>query len=167
LLKLLKTGRDHGLPTYLQTRAKCGLKSNFKTFDDLIEIFPQSYIELLKPEYESVEDIDLVVGGSLESFLSVDSTLVGETFDCIIRDQFKRTMAGDAYWFTNQNQTYPFTTAQIATIKDFSFNSLVCLNTGLQSVPSSVFYVENDLENNSKVNCTQYKPMNLQAWKNV
>jgi hypothetical protein len=77
-------GRDHGLGSFLETRRKCGMKADFKSFDDLIAIFPQDYIELLKNTYESVEDIDLYVGGALESFLTVAEIFVGETFGCII-----------------------------------------------------------------------------------
>lgn len=159
-------GRDHGLPTYLQTRRQCGLKADFKTFEDLLALFPQSYVDLLKAEYESVEDIDLVVGGSLESFLNVDNALVGETFDYIIRDQFRRVMAGDIYFFTNPSSPHPFNTAQISAIKSFSFNNLVCANSGVESVPKSSFYVANDSEN-VKVPCSQFKPLKCDAWKNI
>ena len=65
-------------------RRRCGLNANFKTFDDLIAIFPQSYIDLLKNAYESVEDIDLYVGGALESFITIDTVFLGESFGCII-----------------------------------------------------------------------------------
>lgn len=132
----------------------------------MIAIFPNSYVDLLKCEYESVEDIDLVVGGSLESFLNVNNSLVGETFDFIIREQFKRLMAGDSYFFSNPISPTPFSTAQIQIIKDFSFNHLVCVNSGVESVPKSSFYVVNNLDN-PMVSCSQFKPMNLDNWKNV
>lgn len=76
--------RDHGLPSWLSTRRKCELNANFKTFDDLVAIFPQSYIELLKNVYDDVEDIDLYVGGALESLSQKENVFVGETFRCII-----------------------------------------------------------------------------------
>jgi peroxidase len=140
------------------------LNSNFKSFDDLLELFPQSYIDLLKGEYEFVDDIDLIVGGSLESYLNIENALVGETFDCIIRDQFKRVMSGDVYFFTHLNSPYPFTAVQIQAIKSFTFNNLICVNSGVKSVPKSIFYVVNDSDN-PKVACSEYKPMNLDAWK--
>jgi Animal haem peroxidase len=142
------------------------LNSDFKSFDDLLELFPKSYIDLLKAEYEDIEDIDLVVGGSLESYLNVEIALVGDTFDCIIRDQFKRVMGGDSYFYTNPNSPYPFTAAQIQAVKDFTFNNLICVNSGLESVPKSIFYVANDSDN-PEVPCSKYKPMNLDAWKNL
>lgn len=120
---------------------------------------------MLKAEYDSVEDIDLIVGGSLESYLNVDKSLFGETFDCINRDQFKRVMAGDAYFFTHPQSPHPFTAAQIKAIKEFTFNHLVCVNTGVDSVPQSSFYVADD--SNPKIPCSQFKPMSCDAWKNV
>ena len=159
-------GRDHGLGTYLEVRKQCGLRCDFKSFDDLRSIFPKSYVELLEAEYDSVKDIDLVVGGSLESFQNLDKDLVGETFDCIIRDQFKRVVAGDVYFFTNPSSPYPFSAEQITTIKKFSFNQLVCANTGVESVPGKSFYVGNE-SNNAKVNCCDFAPINLDAWKDI
>jgi Animal haem peroxidase len=76
--------RDHGLLTFLDARRMCGFIANFKTFDDLIAIFPQSYIKLLKNVYDSVEDIELYVGGSLETLYQTNNFIVGETFRCII-----------------------------------------------------------------------------------
>ena len=81
-------GRDHGIPSFLDTRRLCGFNASFETFDDLISIFPQNYVNLLKNAYESVEDIDLYVGGSLESFLTIDKVFVGESFGCIVGKSF-------------------------------------------------------------------------------
>jgi hypothetical protein len=63
-------GRDHGMPTFMDVRRKCGLSSNFQTFDDLIAVFPKENVELLKSVYRSIEDIDLYVGGSKHAFWS-------------------------------------------------------------------------------------------------
>jgi hypothetical protein len=139
------------------------LRSDFTKFEDLLAIFPQSYVDLLKAEYDSVKDIDLIIGGSLESFQMLDKDLVGETFDCIIREQYKRVVAGDAYFFTNPDIRIPFTSAQIDTIRKFSFNHLVCTNTGVQSVPKSSYYVPS--ADNPKVSCSDFKPINLDCFK--
>lgn len=146
-------------------RRQIGLKANYTKFDDLIDLFPQSYVNLLKAEYASVDDIDLVVGGSLESFLNVNNALIGETFDFIIRDQFKKLMAGDIYFFTNPYSPRPFNPAQIKSIKDFGFNNLICANTGVDSVPKSSFYVPN-ASTNPIISCSQFKAINLDSFKN-
>lgn len=164
LSQFLHTGRDHGLPTFVETRKKCGL-DDFKTFDDLLKIFPQTYIDSLKNVYDSVLDIDLYVGGALESFTNINSALVGATFGCIIGDQYRHTMGGDAYFFTHKDSPYPFTNAQIKAIEAFTFNDLICTTSGLDLIQKAWSYVESPV--NSKVSCSLFKPLDLSAWKNV
>jgi Animal haem peroxidase len=118
----------------LETRRKCGFKWDFKSFEGLLEIFPQSYVDLLSNAYESVEDIDLIVGGVLETFLNGNNSLAGETLGCTIHDQYQRTMGGDAYFFSHPSNPHPFTAPQIAAIKAFRFNNLFCGNSGIGAV---------------------------------
>lgn len=159
-------GRDQGLPTYLDSRRQCGFNASFKTFDDLISIFPQSYVDLLKKAYLSVDDIDLYVGGSLESFVGINTVLVGETFGCIIGEQYRRVMGGDAYFFSRPDGPYPFTTAQLDAMKTFGVNNLLCVNSGLETTQKLWQLVENNVYN-QKVPCSLFKQMDLSAWKNV
>jgi peroxidase len=159
-------GRDHGLPTFLDTRRKCGFNANFKTFDDMIAIFPQNYVDLLKLAYSSVEDIDLYVGGSLESFLTIESVFVGETFGCVIGEQYRRVMGGDSYFYSNLNSPYPFTPAQLEAIKNVGFNNLICVNSGLSLIQKVWFLVDNK-SYNTKVPCTLLKQIDLSAWEDV
>lgn len=57
--------------------------------------------------YESPEDVDLTVGGSLEKI--VPGTLAGPTFLCILTEQFYRSRVGDRFWFENGHHGSPFT----------------------------------------------------------
>jgi peroxidase len=159
-------GRDHGLPTFLDARRKCGFNANFQTFDDLIAIFPQNYVDLLKTAYSSVEDIDLYVGGSLESFLVMESVFLGETFGCVIGEQYRRTMGGDSYFYSNPNSPYPFTPAQLGAIKSMNFQNLICVNSGLSLIQKVWFLVDNQ-SYNTKIPCTIFKQMDFSAWEEV
>lgn len=58
-------------------------------------------MEKLASLYESPDDVDLSVGGSLENI--VDGTIVGPTFLCILTEQFLRTRVGDRFFFENRN----------------------------------------------------------------
>lgn len=73
----------------------------------------------MKLLYAHPEDVDLVVGGSLEAH--VKDTLSGPTFLCIMLEQFYRTRTGDRYFYENGNQEGSFTpgiTSSIETVFD-------------------------------------------------
>lgn len=53
------------------------------------DIFPQSYIDILKNAYDSPEDIDLYVGGALETFVTIDNVIIGATLGCVIGKMMK------------------------------------------------------------------------------
>lgn len=100
-------GRDHGIPPYHKFRKMCNLKSNIKVFNDLYPIIPASAIVQLRQTYKSVLDIDLLVGGALESIAKIknesedDLGFFGPTFQCIIGEQFHRLKAGDSYFYSH------------------------------------------------------------------
>lgn len=142
------------------------MKSDFKTFEDLLEIFPQSYVDLLKEAYEDVRDIDLYVGGALESFLIQNFAFVGPTYNKIIRDHFDQIIASDAYYYTHKNSPYPFTDAQLAAIETMDYNNIICINSGLTKVAKHYARLPNDSDN-ILVPCSDYKQIDLSAWKNI
>jgi hypothetical protein len=160
------SGRDHGLPTFLESRKQLGLKADFKKFQDLLEIFPQSYVDLLKEAYDDVRDIDLYVGGSLESFLDFNVEIAGNTFFTMIKQQFREIIASDAYYYSHVNSPHPFSSAQLQAIETFEFNHLICINSGLQSVAQNWLLVANN-NDNSLVPCSNFKQIDLSAWKNI
>lgn len=55
----------------------------------------------LKELYSSVDDIDLFVGGLLES-----NGAMGPVFKEIIREQFIRIRDGDRFWFENKENGF-------------------------------------------------------------
>jgi len=57
--------------------------------------------------YDSVEDIDLIVGSLLEP--NVKGGMVGETARCIIADSFYRLRYGDRHFCDVQDQPGSFT----------------------------------------------------------
>ena len=63
-------------------------------------------ITQLKHIYRSVDDVDLFVGGILETPLH--DSLVGPTFLCIIGDQFVRLKKADRFFYDTGNQLHSF-----------------------------------------------------------
>jgi hypothetical protein len=119
-------------------------------------------VDLLRETYDSVEDIDLYVGGTLETFTTFDDVLAGATLGCIIGEQYKHAMGGDAYYYSHKTNPYPLTTAQINTINSFSFLNLICLNSDLDLVPKFWFLSENAAV--PKVSCSNYRKFDWSAW---
>lgn len=88
----IQRGRDHGLAGYNSFRELCGL-GRVPHFDYLVDYIPYEIVDRLKLIYESVEDIDLFIGGISET--AVAGSLLGPTFRCLVGDQFKRLHHGD------------------------------------------------------------------------
>ena len=97
-------GRDHGLPGYTQYRKICNV-GDATTFDDLATNISPKNIERLKSVYHNVEDIDLFIGMAAEE---PENALVGNTYRCLIADQFARLKKGDRYFYDLEGQAGSF-----------------------------------------------------------
>ena len=85
-------GRDHGLPSYNDWREECNL-GRLKGWIDLQGEMSSKTIDNLQAVYNSVDDIDIFVGGVGE--FAMPEKVVGKTFGCIIKRQFEDVFAGD------------------------------------------------------------------------
>lgn len=118
----IQRGRDHGLPPYVDCREYCGL-SKVSRFEDLASSIPEDTLQDLRSVYGNPRDIDLLVGALAEK--PVDSSLLGPTFTCLIREQMYRTRVGDRYFYTHATQ---FTPDQLEEIKKISLARIFCDN---------------------------------------
>ena len=98
-------GRDHGLPGYTQYRKLCNV-GPVDSFDALSNNISPKNIERLKSVYKNVEDIDLFIGMASEE---PQGALVGNTYRCLIADQFARLKKGDRYFYDLKGQDGSFT----------------------------------------------------------
>ena len=64
-------------------------------------------VKLLRGVYNSVDDIDLYIGMTLEE-TSEPKALAGDTFACLIGDQFARLKWGDRFYYDLANQKGSF-----------------------------------------------------------
>ena len=62
----IQRGRDHGLPGYNAFRELCGL-GRVTDFDLLADTIPHKIVERLQMIYRDVDDIDLFIGGIVET----------------------------------------------------------------------------------------------------
>jgi len=121
----LQRGRDHGIPGYNAFRELCGLKKT-KSFDEFSDVIPQKIVERLKMVYKDVDDVDLFIGGISESPLP--GAILGQTFQCLVGDQFKRLQQGDRYYYDNEDNPGKFTEAQLVEIRHANLARITCDN---------------------------------------
>lgn len=120
----IQRGRDEALRPYNDYLVVNGRKP----IEDFHELGPLIG-EHLEQVYKSPHDIDLFVGGLLES--SEDDAVVGPTFRDIIADQFSRLRRGDRYFYEHNPSINPghFTEAQLQEIRKISLARIICDNS--------------------------------------
>jgi hypothetical protein len=123
----IQRGRDHGVARYNDFREACGLP-RAKKWEDYTDLIAEADVEKLKKVYDSFEDVELSVGGSLEKIVD-NATLSGPTLLCIFDIQFYNTRVTDRYWFESGDPEVAFTRPQLAEIRKSSFARLFCDNS--------------------------------------
>ncbi|XP_013192872.1 peroxidase [Amyelois transitella] len=160
----IQRGRDHGIASYNEYREICGL-TKARTFQDFAGEMTQDRINALITMYESVDDVDLFVGGVMER--SVHGSVLGHTFQCLVAEQFYRTRVGDRFFYDNAEMPHSFTSEQLQQIKKASMARLICDNT------DRVYYVqrrafEPETQYNPKYSCEDFISIpyvDLTSWK--
>ncbi|XP_063908767.1 peroxidase [Zophobas morio] len=157
----IQRNRDHGLASYNDYRAYCGLPKAFK-FEDFLDVMTMDSVQKLQTLYENPDDIDLTVGGSLEAH--VPGTLSGPTFLCILTEQFYRTRVGDRFWF--ENKLDGFTLEQLNAIRRTSISRLLCDNGNhIESMQLRGF--ERISHDNPVTPCEALPFVDLSLWKEI
>ncbi|CAG7729964.1 unnamed protein product [Allacma fusca] len=141
----IQRGRDHGLPSYNEYRDLCRL-GKARDFADLQPVVSPRKIPLLEQIYESVDDIDLFIGGIFETPL--EGALVGPTFVCIIGDQFVRAQKADRFFYSNGGEPHSFNSAQLHEIRGVSMSRILCDNSDeIRSIQPLAFHLPNEAYN--------------------
>uniref|UniRef100_A0A182QHL0 Peroxidase n=1 Tax=Anopheles farauti TaxID=69004 RepID=A0A182QHL0_9DIPT len=156
----IQRARDHGLATYNEYREHCGLPkvTRWEDFEDLLR--PVSS-RLLPEQYDSVDDVELAVAGPLERHYG--DGMPGETFSCLLLDQFRRTRVGDRFYFENEAV---FSRRQLYELRKATMARVLCDNTrGLSEIQRQAFFLVRD--DNPVVSCAQLPVVNLIQWRSV
>jgi peroxidase len=160
----IQRGRDEALRPYNDYLVVNGRKP----VEDFHE-FPFEIAERLEQVYRSPKDIDLFVGGLLES--SEDNAIVGPTFRDIIADQFSRLRRGDKYFYENHPSINPgaFNENQLKEIKRISLARIICDNSDHIALitQSPRAFIQSNLAGNEPIDCgsIEIPSMDLSAWK--
>ncbi|XP_013139647.1 PREDICTED: peroxidase [Papilio polytes] len=158
----IQRGRDHGLGSYKATRAACNLPVPH-TFHDMLDFISEQNVQILQTLYDTPEDVELVVAGSLET--NVPGAQAGPTFLCILTEQFYRTRAGDRYFYENgADPETALTLSQLESIRHgASMARLLCDNADhIQLMQPRAF--EQISHNNKLVPCDELPAVDLSLW---
>ncbi|MCA9247053.1 MAG: peroxidase [Planctomycetales bacterium] len=126
----IQRGRDHGLPSYNQTRIDFGLApvTSFAAISSNSQT-----VAALESLYASVDDIDLWTGQLAEDHLPGAS--VGETVAIVLADQFERLRDGDRFWYENI-----FAGDELAEIRNTRLSDIIRRNSTATGVQDNVFF---------------------------
>ncbi|MDA2921123.1 peroxidase family protein [Desulfobacterota bacterium AH_259_B03_O07] len=128
----IQRGRDHGQPSYNDVREALGL-NRAESFVD-ISLDPDIQ-ERLASVYDSVDDIDLWVGGLSEDPLP--NSHVGELFHTIIKKQFEALRDGDRFWYE-----LTLSRRELREVENTKLSDIIRRNTDIgEEILDDVFHV--------------------------
>ncbi|XP_014291722.1 peroxidase [Halyomorpha halys] len=160
----IQRGRDHGLASYNDYREFCGLP-RAKHWEDFKDFINPENVQKLSVLYQHPDDVDLVVGASVEAHIK--DTLTGPTFLCIMTEQFYRTRVGDRFFYERGDHHGAFTPEQLREIRKSTVSRLLCDNGDhIQTMQPEGFRVIS--EKNQLVSCQDTRAipaLDLSYWK--
>ncbi|XP_043219093.1 dual oxidase-like [Amphibalanus amphitrite] len=132
-------GRDNGLPDYNTVRKcfKLPMVTNLTEVNpELAQKHPDIFTELMDAYNGDVMNIDLYVGGMLES-----RDGPGELFRAIIKEQFQRLRDADRFWFEN-TENGVFSKDEVETIRKVRLYDIILATTNISrlDIQEKVFF---------------------------
>ena len=128
----IQRGRDHGLPGYNDMRKALGLRPAV-SFRDISS--DPDIQNRLASAYESVDNVDLWVGGLSEDPLPGSN--LGELFQTIVKAQFEALRDGDRFWYTRT-----LNRDEITEVENTKLSDIIRRNTPIgNEIQDDVFHV--------------------------
>jgi len=128
----IQRGRDHGLPGYNEARLALGLP-RVESFADISS--DQEIQRRLASVYDSVDDMDLWVGGLAEDQLP--GAMVGQLIFRMVKLQFEALRDGDRLWYQRSLDDEERRMVENTTLAD-----IIRRNTDIDNeLPNDVFHV--------------------------
>lgn len=126
--------RDHGLPSLNDTREQLGLDRHV-SFEEISN--DENTVLWLQAAYDSVDDIDVWVGGLAET--PVKWWMLWQTFTKILKKQFTALRSWDRFRYENR-----YSPEFVEFIETQTLNTILARNTTISKgeMPKSVFYVK-------------------------
>jgi len=153
LARNIQRGRDHGLGTYSDYWSSCGFPGQPDVHPDLLALYGGV-----------VEKVEIFPGGLLEEH--VTDGLVGQTFHCLIKEQFQRLKDGDRFFFTHEKgepcdiNLQRFTEDQQTLIMGRKLRDVMCDNSGITVLQADVLKII-DPASNPLQGCISGNPLDV------
>ena len=130
----IQRGRDHGIPSYNDMREVMDLDR----VEDFDEITSDTALQAaLEATYDSVDDIDLWVGGLAEDALSEEGSQLGQLFREMHIYQFEAFRDGDRFWYQRD-----LTNDELERVEDTTLAEVIRANTDIANeIQDNVFFV--------------------------
>ncbi|NEO44678.1 MAG: PEP-CTERM sorting domain-containing protein [Moorea sp. SIO4A3] len=141
--------REVGLPGYNQARVELGLDpvTAFLTTDTELGITSNPEVAALFEQiYQSVDDVDWWIGGISED--SFNGGLVGELFNTVISDQFRRARDGDRFFFLND---LDHLLALAPDLESTRLSDIIRRNSSISKIQDNAFVVPEDVPEPSSI----------------
>ncbi|KAK0174315.1 hypothetical protein PV327_010941 [Microctonus hyperodae] len=155
---LIHTARDHGIPGYKAHFEYC---TNISVDFNVTNFIKLQNTLLLKNIYSYYDDIDLIIGGLLETPNA--GAVFGPTFSCILMRQFTIIRNSDRFWYENDLPPSSFTKNQLEAIKQVTIAGLLCANSDIHTIQPMAF-IPSDAYLNAKIDCARHQTLDLTAW---
>jgi len=138
----IQRGREHGLPGYNQARIGLGLSAITSFADITSDLSVQNKLASI---YDTVDDIDLWVGGLAENH--INGGIVGELFHTIIADQFTRSRDGDRFFYLNDN----YLLSMFPDVGQTTLSDVIRRNSTITNIQDDAFVVAKDVPEPSAI----------------
>ena len=122
--------RDLGIATLNQTRVALGLTA-YTSFAQITD--DPALAAKLQQVYGTVDNVDLFVGGLAET--PIAGSMVGQTFEIIMVDQFENLRDGDRLFYENQG----FSPTLMAQIENTTLSDLIVRDTDTTVMQADAF----------------------------
>jgi len=119
----IQRSRDHGVPSYNETRVLLGLSSR-RSYSQISS--DSAVIARLTSVYSNINEIDLYIGMLAEDHVA--GSMVGETLQTGLLKQFLAVRDGDRFWYENI-----FTGSLLDEIKNTTLTAVIKRNTTIGS----------------------------------
>uniref|UniRef100_A0A182F4S5 Uncharacterized protein n=1 Tax=Anopheles albimanus TaxID=7167 RepID=A0A182F4S5_ANOAL len=164
----IQRGRDHGVPAYHKAINLCETRFGAKPFGAKLSFDDMEYFGLSRAKrtvmetmYQEPEDIDLLIGGLMET--PALGTVFGPTLTCLLAIQFANMRSSDRFWYENDLPPSSLSLDQLQAIRRVTLSGLLCETRDVQRAQPRAF-IREDPYLNARLNCEQLAGLDLKAW---